>query len=145
MVEIGQVHRPQLRLAAAEHLRDGAVQAQPPALEVDERHPDRRVVERAAEQLLGGAQGVLDAAALGDVLARALDDRRAALLVADDLAAGVDHPQLAVGADDAVVEAPRPALGDGVLDHAGDARAVVGVDAVEVRAVRAREASGRTP
>ena len=81
MVEIGELHRAQLRLAAAEHLRDRAVQAQPAALEVDERHADRRVVERAAEELLGGAQRVLDAAALGDVLAGALDDRGAALLV----------------------------------------------------------------
>ena len=47
------------------------------AVEVDQRHADRRVVEGAAEELLGGAQRVLDAAALGDVLAGAVDDGRA--------------------------------------------------------------------
>jgi hypothetical protein len=64
-------------------------------------------------------------------------------VVRDDLAAGVDHPQLAVGAGDPVVEAPGAPLGHRRLDHAGDAGAVVGVDLVEIAAVRAAEAVGR--
>ena len=78
MAERRERRRAQVGLGAAGHLRQRAVQAQPAALEVDQRHADRRVVEGAAEELLGGAQRVLDAARLGDVLARAVDDDRVA-------------------------------------------------------------------
>ena len=119
-----------------------AVQAQPAALEVDQRHADRRVVEGAAEELLGGAQRVLDAARLGDVLAGAVDETALPSLVERDLAARVDHPHVAVGAHDPVVEVPGAAVGDAVLDRAGDAGAVVRVDALEVTC---RTSSARRP
>ena len=57
----------------------------------------------------------------------------------------MDHPQLAVGADDAVVEAPGPALGHGRLDDAPDASAVVGVDLVQVGPVGPRLVVGPHP
>ena len=47
VAEVGQAHRPQVLLGAAEHLRDRAVHPQPAALEVDQGHADRGVVERA--------------------------------------------------------------------------------------------------
>ena len=142
VADVGQAHRAQVLLGAAEHLRDRAVQAQPAALEVDEGHADRRVVEGAAEELLGGAQRVLDPPALGDVLRGAAHERGAAVVVEHHLAARMDHAHLVVGAHDAVVEAPAAALGHRRLDHPRDASAVVRVDLVEVAAVGAGEAVG---
>ena len=140
VADLGELERADVLLAAAEHLRQRAVQAQPAAVEVDERHADRRVVEGAAEELLGGPQRVLDAPALRDVLGRAAHDRRAALVVEHDLAARVDHPRLLVGPDDPVVQRPAAALGHGRLDDPGHAGAVVLVDLVEVAAVGAGQA-----
>ena len=142
MAELVELGGAQLLLGAPEHLAQRAVQAQPAAVEVDERHADRGVVERTAEELLGGAQLVLDAVVLGDVLTGAVHHRRAPVLVEHDLAARVDHAQVAVGAHDPVVEAPRPALGERRLDHPPDAGAVVGMDLVEVGPVGAGHAVG---
>ena len=133
-VQAGGAH---LGLGAAEDLGDRAVQAQPATLEVDQRHPDRRVVEGAAEELLGVAQRVLDAARLGHVLTGAVDDAREAVAVELDLAARMDHARVAVGADDPVVDVEIAPLADRDLHDARDARAVVGMDVLEVLRVAA--------
>ncbi len=124
--------RAQVGLGAAGHLRERAVQAQPAAFEVDERHADRRVVERAPEELLGGAQRVLDAARLGDVLAGPVDGDGMSFGVVGDLAAGVHEAHIAVGAQDPVVQAPGVAVGDTLLDRPRDAGTILGVHALQV-------------
>ena len=60
----------QLVLGAPEHLRERAVDLEEAAVERDERHADRRVVERVAEPLLRLAQLALRPVALGRCHAR---------------------------------------------------------------------------
>ena len=145
MAERREGRRAQVGLGAARHLRERAIQAQPATLEVDERHADRRVVERAAEELLGRAQRVLDAAGLGDVLAGAVHRDGRAAGVDGDLAARVHEAHVAVRAQDAVVDAPGGAVGDGRLDRPRDPGAVVGMDALQMPRPALRLVLGAQP
>ena len=83
----GEGEQPLYFLIQLVDLSDRAVQSQPAAVKVDERHADRRIVERAAEELLGRAQGILHTARLGDVLAGPVHPGRLTPGVAHDLAA----------------------------------------------------------
>ena len=60
--------RLELLARVAGDLAERLVDAQEAPVERPHRHPDRRLVERRAEAVLGLAQRVLGAAALGDVL-----------------------------------------------------------------------------
>ena len=69
----------------------------------------------------------------GDVHHRAGRKARRAIIIDDDAAAVLEPADLAVGADDAVIEAVFAARGDGGVDGAHDAIVVVGMDACEGR------------
>ena len=60
--------REQLLLGVADELAQRLVDLEPLALEPDQRHPDRRVVERGLELLRGAAQRQRGVACLGHVL-----------------------------------------------------------------------------
>src|SRR5690348_14891515 len=65
--EVEQRRREELRLTAAEDLHERAVHAEQPPVDRDEGHADRRVLERAAEPLLGLAQLGFGAPTVGEV------------------------------------------------------------------------------
>ena len=80
------------------------------------------------EARLAGAQLLLGAALLGNVLDGSADPRRGAVLDEGDLGFLVDDADLAVGADNPMIAAERLAAGDPLLDCDAQPRAVAGVN-----------------
>jgi hypothetical protein len=66
-----------------------------------DRQQGRPLLDQLLQLSLGVEQGLLHRPQLGDVGVRAVDARRPALLVADDVGAGAEPAHLAVGADEA--------------------------------------------
>ena len=132
MRELDDAGAEQIASGAPEDLRERAVHAEEPPVERHQRHADRRVLERAAEPLLGLPQLALGAPPVGEV-ARADDDalhRRVVEQVGGDrldhspAAVGVAQPEL--GAVGALARACQVEAARGLLP-------VVGVDQLEHR------------
>ena len=94
----------QLRFAASEDLHQRAVHAEEPTVDRDERHADRRVLERAAEPLLRLAQLGFGAAPVGEV-AGADDDALDRRVVEQVGGHRLDHAPAAVGVAQAHLDA----------------------------------------
>ncbi len=131
MTELEHRRCQQLRLAASEDLHQRAVHSEQPTVDRDERHADRRVLERAAEPLLGLTQLGFGAAAVGQVAGADHDalDRRVVEQVGRHR---LDHAPRAVAASQPQLDPVGAFLAlAGVVEAPACGVAVVGMDEVE--------------
>ena len=120
----------------------GVVQAKA-LLAVDVADQDRHGVDDQLQLGLALAQGLLGVLALGQVQGGAEEADRPAVVILVATAAGKHPAQLAIGLQQAVFLGVFGAVGDAVLDAAGDHGAVFGVHAVQVFADRQLAGQGR--
>ncbi len=130
MAQIEDRRREQLRLAPAEDLHERPVHPEQPSVERGERHADGRVLERAAEPLLGLAQLCFGAPSIGEV-AHADDDALDRGVVEEVGGHGFHDPPAAVGVAQAQLDPVDLPAGASEVEALHRDPAVVGMDEVE--------------
>ena len=131
----------ELRVGKTGDLAQRPVDAQELPVGRDEGHPDRRVLERAAEALLRLAEGAFGLASLRDVL-HVGDDVERDLAVTHELVRERHPDRRAVGANETSLHGPLPAVGE-IGGHLPVSRDVVGVHDLGQR--KSCELVGRVP